>query len=189
MPAPAPPRSRLPALVGVVFLAASAFVVWQLTVDPAPELPPAPVSAPPSPATFALAPAPTPALARALPPAPVAVTTAPLPPEPVPSTAPPSPEVMRRANEQAAAALDREHPRFLSQCWKPTPLPGMAPSARFTFQIVVDAEGKELARGISEDREEHRAGVGECLRNLPPEPLHIDPPGHTVTLDVPVVLP
>ena len=172
----------LPAAVGAVFVAATALVVWQLASSP-PELavpePALPEPAPVVAARPAVAPAAT---------APRVVAPVPLAPAPEPALPPSPPDVVQKAQEQVVAALEHERPSLLSSCWKPAG-PGESGTARLTFSIALDASGREIARGVSEDRDAYRPGVADCVRRLTAAPFQVEAPGRPVSLEVSFSLP
>lgn len=88
-------------------------------------------------------------------------------------------DVQRELAKQSGALKDA--------CWQPG-LTGGASSANFKINASFDADGKLLARGISDDRDAGAAGVGECLRKQPLA-LEIPPPGQAITVDAPLRLP
>jgi len=124
---------------------------------------------------------------------------------PVPQSAIPiAPSAAAPALQQAAqgASLDqvRQHvvralavekeKTLVPKCWQPllakTPSPARA---KYTFNLAFDAQGKEIARAISEHREAERADVGQCLRGLPGG-LTIPPPGTGIpTVEVELEFP
>lgn len=94
--------------------------------------------------------------------------------------------------EQAArAALAAEKKAtFLPACWEPAiksaPLPARA---KFSLDVTFDAQGIEVARGISDDRSAPRNDVGICLRKLPMGLKLSPPPGVSVRVELPLELP
>ncbi|MGK4003405.1 hypothetical protein WMF31_12320 [Sorangium sp. So ce1036] len=59
---------------------------------------------------------------------------------------------------------------------------------KYVFNFTFDARGRQLARGLIEDRETSRPEVTACLAAALP-PIAIPPPGATVRVDVPFSLP
>jgi hypothetical protein len=125
------------------------------------------------------------------PPTPPAPTlTAPTPERPVarPAEAPvvPGRDVVAA---QVAAALAAQKPALLEKCWKPsaTSVPPPNP-ARWTFDFVIGADGRQLSRGV---REERRTGSPEITRCVLAalETVVVPPPGASVAVDVPFALP
>lgn len=101
-----------------------------------------------------------------------------------------APKAIDRAASQSAIerALDAQKAMFRDRCWndsaKRTPTPAQS---TYVFEISVDADGKEIARGIS-DGENARADVGQCLRMLI-APISIAPPQQRLTTRVRITLP
>jgi hypothetical protein len=129
---------------------------------------------------------------RASPPAPASSAVVPVVPprRPVP-LAPPAAaaELQARVTEQVRGALEQQRSTFVERCWSPSAQKSPEPaSARYSFNITVDARGVEIARGISEDRAAFRADVGQCLRGLG-DKIAVSPPGATVQVTVPLTLP
>jgi len=96
-----------------------------------------------------------------------------VPPAPAPPKRPvPSRPVVRSETEvtgDVTAALAAQLPALRAACWDPaiavTPEPA---TSRYTFDLTVGPDGREVARGISEIRDEpSRADVARCLRELP----------------------
>jgi hypothetical protein len=143
--------------------------------DPAPER----VVAAPTPEATALpaAPeAPTARSARPLP-APVAFARAPRA----------APELVARVAEEARAKIEEQRDYIASSCGN-----GGAdgrPAAKLTFNITFDAQGREIARGISEDRRAPAGEFGRCLRKLQGITLAVAPPGSNVGVSIPVAFP
>jgi hypothetical protein len=84
-------------------------------------------------------------------------------------------------------ALDGQSDALRDACWQPG-LTGGAASASFKINATFDADGKLLAKGISDDRDAGAPGVGQCLRQQPLA-LEIPPPGKAITVDAPLRLP
>lgn len=103
----------------------------------------------------------------------------------------PAPAAASRADvaQQAAQALEAQRKRLVERCWKPSaarsPQP---PTVRYVFNFTFDAEGRQAARGLSEDRETSRPDVTSCL-NGALEALVIPAPGAPVQVEVPFSLP
>lgn len=129
-----------------------------------------------------------PALPPAAPPT-VAPTEAVTPEPPAAAPGPVSPEVITKASEDAARALEKAKKKLSDACWKPalaeTPEPK---TARYLFNLSFDARGKEIARGVTELRDESRADVGQCLR-AQPIGLEIPPPGAIIAVSIALEFP
>jgi hypothetical protein len=89
----------------------------------------------------------------------------------------------------ATAALEAQRPRIVVECWqasaKRQPEPGIM-HVVYTFSF--NAQGQQLARGISVDRATGRPDVTSCLSTAV-HPVTIPPPGAPVSVDVPFTLP
>ncbi len=124
---------------------------------------------------------------------PAGATTPPVP------TVPPQPSVHTTTKPQADQAAAQTHAlaaiakekvkTFVPKCWDPAlklePNPAIA---KYTFDVTFDAEGREIARGISDDRSAERRDVAICLRELPPS-MQIPPPGALVRVELPLTFP
>jgi len=94
-----------------------------------------------------------------------------------------------KAHRELVAWLESQRPAFIQKCWEPSVALAAEPArASYTFNLVVDRDGKEVGRGISEFRDAFRADVGTCLRGLT-ERVTISPPGDSVTATLTVTLP
>ncbi|WP_437685987.1 hypothetical protein [Sorangium sp. So ce176] len=93
---------------------------------------------------------------------------------------------------QAARALDAHRPALVERCYRPAasapPAQPEPRAVRYVFNITFDAQGRQIARGIIEDRETARPEVTACLVGALP-PVEIAPPGANVRVDVPFSLP
>lgn len=102
---------------------------------------------------------------------------------------PVSPEVAARVNEEASANLEALRPRLVSSCWPRGGLPNGRARTTLTYQVTFNPEGREIARGILDDRKAPAGEFGQCLRRLEGTSLSVSPPGTYVTLKVPVTYP
>jgi hypothetical protein len=102
---------------------------------------------------------------------------------------PPPPPVARSAVQAAVQrALEAQKPLFRERCWDPAAKAAPAPArSTYVFDLGIDAEGREVARGISET-EGARPEVGQCLRLLV-APISIAPPRQRTTARVRIELP
>ncbi|WP_437596181.1 hypothetical protein WMF28_26735 [Sorangium sp. So ce590] len=106
---------------------------------------------------------------------------------PAPRRAPsvPREEVAR----QAARALDAHRPALVERCYRPAIAAQPAPrGVKYVFDLTFDAQGRQIARGILEDRETSRPEITACLVTALP-PVAVAPPGASVRVDVPFSLP
>jgi hypothetical protein len=114
-------------------------------------------------------------------------------PAPTPPPAPPAPSAAApdRAIVMAAAMkeLERHRAAVVEKCVKPAlaqrPSP---PQIKLGFDVTFDPQGKQIARGVSEDRETRREGVSTCAMETLPE-LQVPAPGAHVRVELPWTLP
>lgn len=197
---PPPGRARRPALIaaGAALALAVAFGAGRWTGAP----PPAPPAAAPGAAPAAVAP-PEPAAATSsegAEPRPAdltgAVATAATPPEAPPVAArPPAqrmplpPDLQARLRAGLGADLEARRPEDLARCWPSGGLPRGLPSTTVTYDLTFDPAGREVARGLSDDRRAPAGALGHCLSRSPGAPLAIPPQGTFVSLRIPVSYP
>jgi hypothetical protein len=112
-----------------------------------------------------------------------------LPSPPLDQPAQPAVPLETPASLAARAALLARKPRLVEQCWKPAlarePLPA---TAKYLYAMSFDAQGKQIAQGISEPRDASRWDVARCLREQPMD-LVIPPQGGNVSVEVTLELP
>ncbi len=90
-----------------------------------------------------------------------------------------------RVREQISLELERRRPEALRRC---LPLGNAEPgSGQLSIQIVVDSEGREIARGVSESRE-LGDDVSSCLRQALTGAIRVDPPGEITDVELPFQL-
>jgi hypothetical protein len=90
-------------------------------------------------------------------------------------------ELNATATKQAAEALLAQHGDLVKKCWEPSFKANPEPAkAKYTYNLAFGADGKEIARGISDVRGMERSDVGQCLR-AQPATLRIPPPGVVVS--------
>jgi hypothetical protein len=111
-----------------------------------------------------------------------------------PSTGGPAPAPRPTASRsevarQVAGALDAHRAALAERCWRPSfqrdPAP---PVVKYVFNFTFDADGRQVARGVAEDRETARPDVTSCITTALP-PLVIPPPGASMYVEVPFALP
>ena len=184
-PAPPTPLARRAAgPATAILLAAGLFLAGRWTAPEAPAE--APERAPSEP----LAPTEAPAQASA-------PSAAPAPPPPAPERAAarlaerPSanPALVGQAAAEARVQLESVRPALLSRCWPAEGLGQGRDKARLTFHLTFDAAGREVARGISEDRTAPAGAFARCLRTLPIGTLAIPAPGARVGVRVAMSFP
>jgi hypothetical protein len=180
------PRSRKKLLIALPLGAAAlalAFGLGQWTADPPPPTPqqevPVAHAGPPS-----YAPPPTPAPRPAMVQAPQVFE--PVPPPPPPPSTSPTPELVARVLSDATVQLENQRPQILARC---SPAGGLNGGAQLTFNVTFDAQGREIARGISENRRARSGAFAKCLRDIDGMRLSIPPPGTNVAVSVPVSFP
>jgi hypothetical protein len=100
----------------------------------------------------------------------------------------PTPELVSLVAQQARRKLEEVRPELIERC-VPEPRRGDPGGATFTFNVTFDAGGREIARGISEDRRYRAPEVASCLRRLPLGSLRVPPPGAIVGVRVALNLP
>jgi hypothetical protein len=95
-----------------------------------------------------------------------------------------------RVSEDVQAVLRARMPRWIETCWNPAVAANPTPAtSKHTINITFDAEGNEIARGISDVRDEpSRDDVGACLR-ADREPIRVPPPKQTIQVVVWLRLP
>jgi hypothetical protein len=99
--------------------------------------------------------------------------------------------VQAMVEKQAVLALEAEKKAaFIPRCWEPALKQKPEPArARFTLDMTFDGQGKEIARGISEDRSAPRVDVANCLRQIPMALQVTPPPGISVRVNLPLEFP
>lgn len=97
--------------------------------------------------------------------------------------------VRERVARDATAAIEKHRAHLKKTCWEESAKKSPAPAqSKFVWNITFDAQGKQLARGITEEREGMREGLGACVSQALPS-LEVQPPGTTVQVDVSFTLP
>lgn len=142
-------------------------------------------------------PAPLPAAGPTPPAAPSAASTSAASPpasSPAPPAAPPPPAPTATADRAAAtAAATKDLERYRAEIVKKCVQPALAkkpdpPQIKLTFNVTFDAQGKQITRGVAEDRATMREGVTMCAMDAIP-PLEIPPQGISVYVELPWTLP
>ncbi len=105
---------------------------------------------------------------------------------------PPTPPVeVSRAQvlADATAALEAQRTRVVADCWQPAAkAQGEPATMQLVYTFTFNAQGQQLARGVSVDRATGRPDVATCLSTAV-HPLTIPAPGAPVSVDVPFRLP
>jgi hypothetical protein len=99
------------------------------------------------------------------------------------------PEVVKKVTAEATAQLETYRPSIVKECWPADGLPRGAKSAKVTIHVTFDAQGREIARGISEERRAPTGAFGKCLRALPGTNLSVSPPGTNVAVSMAMTYP
>ena len=111
---------------------------------------------------------------------------------PVPLAMPPAPakpDLAAQVSLEARANFEEHRHRIVSECWPAAGLPRGAKVAKVTMNVTFDANGREIARGISEDRRAPAGQFARCMRTLPTSRLSVSPPGQTVAVSIPLAYP
>jgi hypothetical protein len=184
-----PPRARrrwaLPAAaLGAVAVALLAYAVGRWSAEPAaPSAPAEALAAADAPPAPAPAPASIPPGSRA--PRPAVPQPAAAPP---PAASPSAEAVVERATAEVKAQLELRRPELSARCWASSGPESTRASATVTFNVAFDAQGREVMRGVSEDRRARAPALAKCLRETE-DRLAIAPPGSGVTVAVPLTFP
>jgi hypothetical protein len=94
-----------------------------------------------------------------------------------------------RATEEVKAQIESLRPYIVSNFLASARLRGDPPRATVTIDSTFDRHGREIARGVSEDRRAPAGELAACLRQLQGVALSISPPGANVGVRVPVAFP
>jgi hypothetical protein len=128
-------------------------------------------------------------------PAPAPAALGPAAPAPPPRSAlltpqgRPTPQLVERVAAEVTRKLEESRSELIERCVPASRLVHGAPGASFTFNVTFDANGREIARGIGEDRRARAPEVASCLRKLPLGSLRVAAPGATVGVRVAMHLP
>jgi hypothetical protein len=87
------------------------------------------------------------------------------------------------------AVLERQRPDLVEHCVKPALVqaPTHVPT-RLTFNLTYGADGKQITRGVQEERATSWPQVTQCVQARLP-PFEIEPPGVNIPVDVVLTLP
>ncbi len=118
--------------------------------------------------------------------APRAPPAAPEPERPAPAAAPADRSQVQR---QVEAALAQHKKMLADRCLAPSLAKKPEPRAvKYSLNYTFDASGKQIARGMTDNRENGRPEVTQCvLENLPM--IEVSPPGQSTPLEVTLELP
>ncbi len=115
---------------------------------------------------------------------------APLPPQPtsIPTAAGNGAADAKAAAEKALEALKKEV--LVDRCWKPAikanPNP---PTSKHTIDVTFGPDGKQIARGVNDIREQSRNDVSQCLSNTPDALVLAPAPGQNVRAELTLTFP
>jgi hypothetical protein len=101
----------------------------------------------------------------------------------------PTPQLVARVTREVTRKLEESRSELIERCVPASRLAHGETSAKFTFNVTFDASGREIARGINEDRHLRAPEVASCLRKLPIGSLRVSAPGATVGVRVAMHLP
>ena len=91
--------------------------------------------------------------------------------------------------EDAKAALERQRAAIVKTCVQPSLAKQKdPPTIKVGLNFTFDSEGKQITRGIAEDRATARADVLSCLSEKL-QPISVSPPGANTYVEIPWELP
>jgi hypothetical protein len=85
--------------------------------------------------------------------------------------------------------VEQQRRQVVSTCWPREGLPKGQRSATLTYNVTFSPDGREIGRGLVQDRRAPAGKFAKCLAQLQGMPFSISPPGTYVTLRVPVTYP
>jgi hypothetical protein len=88
-----------------------------------------------------------------------------------------------------SAGLEDRRAELVARCMPDEGLPGGKTSTALVFNVTFDPQGREIARGIIDDRRAPAGAFLDCLARRPDGALSIPPPGKHVTLRATVRFP
>jgi hypothetical protein len=91
---------------------------------------------------------------------------------------------VQRVIDEARAQIEAARDRLGERCAPRGPLPGGRGPARLVMSLTFDREGREIARGVTQDRRARSTELAGCLRDLPR--LAVTPPSVNVGVAIPV---
>lgn len=100
-----------------------------------------------------------------------------------------TPELVARATAETTSVLEASRAELDARCWPKAGLASGAASTVVTFNVTYDAAGREIARGLAEDRQARAPELVRCLQRLPLGSLRITPTGANVGVKVALRLP
>ena len=94
-----------------------------------------------------------------------------------------------RVAQQASEALAYQRSALRDRCYRPAALvAGVGLRAGWTLNVTFDAQGKQLARGMEEQRGTSTPALSECIGDQM-QPLMVPPPGATIMVEIPLSFP
>jgi hypothetical protein len=96
---------------------------------------------------------------------------------------------MAQYRAEVETHVEQQRRRVISTCWPKDGLPRGHRSTTVTYNVTFNPAGREVARGIVQDRRAPAGKFGKCLGQLHEAPFSISPPGTYVTLRIPVTYP
>jgi hypothetical protein len=118
-----------------------------------------------------------------------AVAAAPAIAPAAPARASVPPPHLAQYQAEVVTRVEEQRREVVSSCWPREGLPRGQRSATVTYNVTFDPNGREVTRGLVQDRRAPAGQFGKCLAQLQTAPFSISPPGRYVTLRVPVAYP
>jgi hypothetical protein len=100
-----------------------------------------------------------------------------------------APDVKEAVAAEARARLESLRGYISSRCWPEGGLPGGQQQTTLRLDLTFDRDGREIARGIRQDRRAPAAAFTACLRRLPGTRLEVSAPGRSVGVLVAMQFP
>jgi hypothetical protein len=100
-----------------------------------------------------------------------------------------APEVQARVHHEVRAEIERLRPQVVARCWPSEGLPGGRRETTVTYDVTFDPQGREIARGVHDDRKAPAGKFGQCLRQLGGTSLSVSPTGTYHSLRLPITYP
>jgi len=101
----------------------------------------------------------------------------------------PAPDLVETVRSEAAVRFELHREAIVAACWPAGGLRNGRTSARIRMNVTFDRDGREIARGIQEDRRASSSEFTHCLRSLRGTRLAVAPPGTNVGVTFPVNFP
>ena len=101
----------------------------------------------------------------------------------------PPPDLVATVRNEAAVRFEAQRQQIVSACWPVGGLRNGRTSAQIRVNVTFDREGREIARGIQEDRRASSSEFTHCLRSMQATRLAVAPPGTNVGVTFPVQFP